>query len=638
MIRCNFTESEMRKGLELANKPYLCSFSYNGRSFPEGFSIGAKVFTDAMQMVEVKQITETYEDSSAVEWTLWLENKGDANSKVFASVLPLDYFVEASDHMKISFSQGPKNSLNDFQYMEQDFIDHFTIKSKGSSEALPFFNLDLGGKGYIIGIGWTGNWQLTLNRDGDRVKLQVFMPNTHFILYPGEHVRTPRIMLMPWEGEYRRAQNNLRRHLAEHHIPGENGEPTPPICCNVWGGMRAHSHIKYLKYIKEHGLRFDMYWIDAGWHGSDHETDEFQNFDIEDWAYNIGDWRFNRFVYPEGFLPVSKAAQEAGMKVLLWFSTYNCCQNLGYNRDNPEWGAPLSQEYRFGRNPETTRFSQAFLANPELYNWLFERISSIMLENGISGYREDCAPPAEEPQEDNRTGIGEMQAVEAMYRFWDDLRERIPGLIIDNCGGGGHRIDLETISRSYVLWRSDYNCGPDADPIEAQCANYGLGSWIPLIGGMSPVRPGNTYAFQSSLYGSMGFGLFHPCGYAPGRTEPIDDYPVEWHRAMIDQYQILKPILSGDFYPLTPYSTETGDMIGYQFERPDLGRGMIAGFRRQDCDLATLEMIPVLEQGEYIMTDLTTRETTRFVTNGNTSVVIKFKAKPDSCVLMYERC
>ncbi|HBP37206.1 MAG TPA: hypothetical protein DD640_00370, partial [Clostridiales bacterium] len=371
--------------------------------------MGDKVHMDATQTVVVKQVTETYEDSAAVEWTLWLENKGDASTKIFDSVMPLDLSVEASDQMKISYSYGTRNALNDFQYIEQDFTDTFTIKSKGSSHALPFFNLNLGGRGYIIGIGWTANWQVNLTREGDRIRIQAFMPNTHFVLYAGEHVRTPRILLMPWEGDCRHAQNNLRRHLVEYHIPGENGEPTPPICCMSWGAMKAHNHIKYLKYIKEHGLRFDMYWIDAGWFGPDHDTDEFQNFYIEDWAYNIGEWRFNRIIYPDGFLPVSKAAHEAGMNVLLWFSTYGCAQNLGYLKEHPEWGTPLGDEVPIGQNPAKTRFSSIHLTNPEAYAWLLDRVSSIMLENGISGYREDCGVPSGEPLSENREGIGQMQ-------------------------------------------------------------------------------------------------------------------------------------------------------------------------------------------------------------------------------------
>ncbi|MBM4095074.1 MAG: hypothetical protein FJ276_37545, partial [Planctomycetes bacterium] len=39
--------------------------------------------------------------------------------------------------------------------------------------------------------------------------------------------------------------------------------------------------------------------------------------------------------------------------------------------------------------------------------------------------------------------------------FWDGLLQRHPHLLIDNCAEGARKIDLETIRRSIVLWRSD---------------------------------------------------------------------------------------------------------------------------------------------------------------------------------------
>ena len=39
--------------------------------------------------------------------------------------------------------------------------------------------------------------------------------------------------------------------------------------------------------------------------------------------------------------------------------------------------------------------------------------------------------------------------------MWDAIRASHPGLIIDDCSSGGRRIDLETLSRSVPLWRSD---------------------------------------------------------------------------------------------------------------------------------------------------------------------------------------
>ena len=38
----------------------------------------------------------------------------------------------------------------------------------------------------------------------------------------------------------------------------------------------------------------------------------------------------------------------------------------------------------------------------------------------------------------------------------------------------------------------------------------------------------------------------------------------------------------GDFYPLTPYSLENDVWMAWQFNRPDIGEGMVQVFRRAD--------------------------------------------------------
>ena len=44
----------------------------------------------------------------------------------------------------------------------------------------------------------------------------------------------------------------------------------------------------------------------------------------------------------------------------------------------------------------------------------------------------------------------------------------------------------------------------------------------------------------------------------------------------------MRPYIFGDYYPLTPYSLDTKVWAGWQFDRPDLGEGMVQMFRRQD--------------------------------------------------------
>jgi hypothetical protein len=212
--------------------------------------------------------------------------------------------------------------------------------------------------------------------------------------------------------------------------------------------------------------------------------------------------------------------------------------------------------------------------------------------------------------------------------------------LIDNCGGGGTRIDLETVARSYVFHRSDYACYPTADPIGSQVGNHGLGHFIPLpCGGVYPQTGSSedTYAFRSSLNGgkSFSFGLkFDADGRA--RIRELEGYPFDWHRRMLEEFQTVKPYLWGDFYPLTECDTATDSVLAYQLDRPDLASGVIFAFRRQDCETASFRVTPELEQGaRYVFEDI--EGGTRATVTGGEAFEIAIADKRGSRLILYRK-
>lgn len=64
---------------------------------------------------------------------------------------------------------------------------------------------------------------------------------------------------------------------------------------------------------------------------------------------------------------------------------------------------------------------------------------------------------------DDRSGLVEVAYIDGLYTLWDTILSRHPGLLIDDCSSGGRRIDIETLARSFPLWRSD-NAGSAAAP------------------------------------------------------------------------------------------------------------------------------------------------------------------------------
>ncbi len=75
-----------------------------------------------------------------------------------------------------------------------------------------------------MGIGWSGQWKMDISRTSEFFYLSAGMEKTRLKLYKGEKIRTPRILLLPWEGnEPEKGNNLLRRILLVHYVPRIDG-------------------------------------------------------------------------------------------------------------------------------------------------------------------------------------------------------------------------------------------------------------------------------------------------------------------------------------------------------------------------------------------------------------------------------
>ena len=218
-----------------------------------------------------------------------------------------------------------------------------------------------------------------------------------------------------------------------------------------------------------------------------------------------------------------------------------------------------------------------------LTKWLCERLD----EWDVDIYREDGSglPPEEGPED--RQGVAEMKHVEGLYQFWTDAVAKSHAQLMDNCCGGGNRIDLETSKRSFCLWRSDFNDigeglkGPAHWPLMARADQVmvaGLSLYVPFHTG--PVWDARPYCFRSAM--TSGICLYGDIE-GPG-------WPDELARQAIRELKELRPLFQGDIYPLVPITTDQAHWYAYQLDRPDLGEGCALFFRRPDSPYPTVEV------------------------------------------------
>ncbi|KPK83950.1 MAG: hypothetical protein AMJ81_06905 [Phycisphaerae bacterium SM23_33] len=586
---------------------FLGSWRHSQERLPaEGGRAARHVYTEPPGGLKVTATVRKFNGFDALDWVVELENLGGADTPILQDILPLDvtFAVKAGENAYLHYAKGSRCEMDDFLPMTQRLgpkgqCSLSPVGGRSSNGVLPFMNLFHRDGGVVLGVGWSGQWQATVQREGRHLRLTAGMQKTHLRLRPGEKVRTPRILVINYHADDPEAGNNLlRRLLLGHYLPRVGGELfLPPVahCLQSYyyltGDMSEQVELAALP--KAAALGATAYWIDACWYGQGRS-----------WWEEVGNWTINRRRYPRGLKPIADAAHARGMKFVLWFEPARVRQDSDLAREHPDYILRCPQDS-----------SQALLdfGNPRARGHMLEVFSEIIAESGVDVYREDFnfdpLPYWQAADGPDRVGMTEIRYIEGHYAFWDELRGRFPGLAIDNCASGGRRIDLETLRRSLPLWPSDFldvvglPWGAGLH-VGSQCIKAGLARWVPLFaGGLWSFTP---YAARSAMLGGFVFGphippqdfpgdadlpaLTHADLLARGQLVHWPKFPSRQAKAAIAEWRSLREFFPGDFHLLLPLTASFHDWCAYQLHRPDLDAGFALFFRRHRSPFESMQV------------------------------------------------
>lgn len=601
-------------------------------------------YTDPATGLQVKCVASAFPGFPAVEWIVYFKNTSDKDTPIISDIRAIDsgvaltrdkqavvHYARGSECRSDDFAPqvaplGPSSSAPQGGWVgEGNPVRLQSREGRSSCGTMPFFNVDAGAQGVICAIGWTGDWAASIYRTDSEVKMQAGMPRTHLKLLPGEEIRSPRIMLLFWTGERLRGHNLLRRFVVAHHSPRKGDAPTHvPVSLATWGGNFAQNHIDHGKWWKEHDLPLDFLWVDAGWFGKD-EAKIGANVFNSNWGALVGDWFPNPGYFPEGLGPVGKALKESGIGFLLWLEPERVFQGTAWTREHPEFLlGPAGPNYLFN------------LGNPAARQALTDHLVKLLNDGNISCYRQDFnfdpRPFWDSADAPDRVGITEIKHITGLYQMWDDLLARCPGLLIDNCASGGRRIDLESISRSVPLWRSDLQCFPGYSPAAMQNQTHGLGLWTPFSAGACDRE--DTYLFRSAMGPGMDLIMYE------FEKDTNKHFAIEWLRKMLGELNQVRDLFIGDFYPLTEFTLSDDVWAAWQFDRPDLKSGVVLAFRRAGSPFveATLTLKGLEPGARYEFRDVDTGAVVQLSGEECMSkgLPVKIQTKPAASVLLYK--
>lgn len=579
--------------------------------------------------LKVTNISKKHDKYGAYEWVNYFENTSDKPSEIISELwdcdctLPLEheeetkfvaYRPEPESASKIYAPSGSNVDKKEF-YCDTDYVherarpNHITVGEtknysnlggRSSNGNAPFFNISKNGMGYIVAIGWTGQWNCEITRSEDSVTVKSKIEDTYFRLMPNEKIRTSSVVIMPYD-KNDEGTNKWRMLVKEHFsLIGNNGrDKTGPLCAGIWGGMPSAAVLERIKAIKENDLPFEYIWMDAGWYGIDTKPtpDEFEG----DWDAHTGDWRVSTLIHPNGLKDISKAAHDAGMKFLLWFEPERVIDTAPIVSQHPEYFIASD-----------CRNHLLDLGNPEAWNYCFETISGFIEEVGIDCYRQDFnfspLPYWRKKDEADRCGITEIKHINGLYKLWDSLLEKFPNLIIDNCASGGRRLDIETLRRSIPLWRSDYQCWANFDIVASQCHNQTYNMWMPYSGTGSG-RLYDEYRIRS------GYSAAITTNFSFSQREEFckSAEKAAFIKKYMNEYLKVRPYFSEDFYSLTEVTDKLDVWCAMQFNRPLCEDGIVEVFRREDApyETAVFKLNGIDKKSNYKFTDFDGGEFTK---------------------------
>ncbi|BCU77854.1 alpha-galactosidase [Luteolibacter sp. LG18] len=294
---------------------------------------------------------------------------------------------------------------------------------------------------------WAGSWQMEVFRQHDDLCLSGGLADREFghwmkTLAPGESFEAPPAWIACVAGGF----DDLCDRLTAMQDAAVNEQPEVeqdlPIVFNEWcttWGDPSHANVTGIA-DRLQGTPVRYLVIDAGWYKEG----------TNDWSSGHGDWKPSELLFPNGLAATAAAIRERGLIPGLWFEM--------------ETVGSQSTAFSIGKHfierdgiPVTVRERRFWDMNdPVAVAYLTERVIDLLESCGFGylkvDYNETAGLGCDHP---DSQGEGLRRQVEGSYRFFEELRRRLPELVIENCSSGGHRLEPSMLGRTAMSSFSD---------------------------------------------------------------------------------------------------------------------------------------------------------------------------------------
>jgi alpha-galactosidase len=278
-----------------------------------------------------------------------------------------------------------------------------------------------------------------------------------------------------------------------------------PLTLNVWEAVYFDHNLEKLTQLADvaESIGVERFVLDDGWFGS-------RRNDLS----GLGDWVVSKDVWPNGLKPLIDVVKSRGMEFGLWFEGEMVNPDSDLFRAHPEWILHVE-----GRTPPEGRFQQVVdLAHQGAYDHVFGQIDAVLSEYDIAYIKWDHNRTLTDAAHFGKAAVREQ--TKAIYRMFDELKLRRPGLEIESCSSGGGRIDFGMVEHADRFWTSDCN-----DALERQYIQRYTQYVIPpeMLGShIGPTESHTTHRTHSLQFRAIS-ALFGHAGLEWDLTQTTDE-------------------------------------------------------------------------------------------------------------------
>lgn len=382
-------------------------------------------------------------------------------------------------------AQWKKYSLNELGY---DAVNSFSMKrisinstgTWGCDEFLPmggYYNKELD-KTLTWQIETSGSWHWEISDIRNRLYLQVSGPTYQengFMkcLRPGDEFFSVPCALTVVKGEFEKSIQALTQYRRRIRRKNQDNEELPVIFNDYMNCLMGDPTTEVLKPLVDSAKKAgcEYFCVDCGWYSDGH------------WWDSVGEWLPSQKRFPGGIREIIQYIRSKGMIPGLWLE-------LEVMGTKCPLVSKVPREWFFQRNGKPvvdhSRYQLDF-RNPEVRAYAWKVIRRLVEEYGVGYIKMDYninAGVGTDFQADS-PGEGLLAHTRAYLSWLDEVFEKYPELIIENCSSGGMRMEYSMLSRQSiqsVTDQTDYikmaaiaaNCATACTPEQAAIWSYPL--------------------------------------------------------------------------------------------------------------------------------------------------------------------